>query len=85
MSERSRVVTAACVGAAIGGIWGWLYMTGNGRRLRDRIEPKLDRFRDELAHVQAAGENAKAAIAEGHQLLTAITSVRKSVSAEQES
>ena len=42
MDERSRVLMATCLGAVAGGVWGWLYMTENGRRVRDQIEPKLD-------------------------------------------
>ena len=30
--------------AAAGGVWGWLYMTENGRRVRNQIDPKLDDF-----------------------------------------
>ena len=82
MSERSRVLTAACAGAALGGIWGWLYTTEGGRRLRDRIEPGFDRFLDELGQARAAGDNTKAAIDEVCQLLTDITHVKQSVSAE---
>src|SRR5438132_7360104 len=55
MSERSRVLTAACAGAALGGIWGWLYTTEGGRRLRDRIEPGFDRFLDELGRREQPG------------------------------
>ena len=35
---------ATFMGAVIGGVWGWLYMTESGRRVRDQIEPKLDDF-----------------------------------------
>ena len=44
VDERSRVLLATCIGAVAGGVWGWLYMTENGRRVRDQIEPKLDDF-----------------------------------------
>ena len=42
MDERSRVLMAACLGAVAGGIWGWLYLTENGRHMREQIEPRLD-------------------------------------------
>jgi len=73
MSERSRVVTAACVGAAIGGIWGWLYLTGKGGRVRDQIEPTIDRFVAALDQVLAAGDKTKDAIDEGRRLLARST------------
>ncbi len=44
VDERSRVLMATFLGAVIGGLYGWLYMTESGRRLRDQIEPKLDDF-----------------------------------------
>ena len=44
MEERSRVLLATLVGAVAGGVWGWLYLTAAGRRVRDSIEPKLDDF-----------------------------------------
>ena len=52
MDERSRVLLATCMGAVIGGVWGWLYMTENGRRVRDQIEPKLDDVMRELTRVR---------------------------------
>jgi hypothetical protein len=33
------VLTAACVGAVLGGVWGWLYLTTSGGRVRDHILP----------------------------------------------
>ena len=48
MDERSRVLAASLIGAVAGGVWGWLYMTENGRRVRDQIEPKLDDFVNEI-------------------------------------
>ena len=38
VDERSRVLLATCVGAVAGGVWGWLYMTENGRRVRDQTD-----------------------------------------------
>ena len=52
-SDRSRVVAAACVGAALGGVWGWLYLTSSGARVRDRLDPVFDGAADALDKVQA--------------------------------
>jgi outer membrane protein with beta-barrel domain len=49
---RSRVVAAACVGAVLGGVWGWLYLTSSGARVRDRLDPVFDGAADVLDHVQ---------------------------------
>ena len=52
VDERSRVLIAALVGAVAGGVWGWLYMTDGGRRVREQIEPKLDDFMNELTRMR---------------------------------
>ena len=69
MDERSRVALAAFLGAVIGGVWGWLYMTDNGRRVRDQIEPKLDAFVNELTRVRGTVEKARSAANEGWRSL----------------
>ncbi len=69
MDERARVLTATCLGALIGGVWGWLYMTENGRRVRDQIEPKLDDFIHELTRARTTVEKARSAASEGWRSL----------------
>ena len=70
MDERTRVLMATCVGAVVGGIWGWLYMTESGRRLRDQIEPRLDDFMNELTRVRGTVEKARVAANEGWRSLS---------------
>ena len=69
MDERARVLTATFLGAMIGGVWGWLYMTENGRRIRDQIEPKLDDFVNELTRARGTVEKARHAATEGWRSL----------------
>jgi hypothetical protein len=69
VDERARVLTATCLGAMIGGVWGWLYMTENGRRIRDQIEPKLDDFVNELTRARGTVEKARNAATEGWRSL----------------
>ena len=69
MDERSRVMSAAFLGAVAGGVWGWLYMTENGRRVRDQIEPKLDDFMGEISRVRGTVEKARTAANEGWRSL----------------
>ena len=69
MDERSRVLTATVIGAIAGGVWGWLYLTANGRRLRSQIEPKLDDFMRELANARGTVEKARSAANEGWRSL----------------
>lgn len=69
MDERSRVLMATLMGAAVGGVCGWLYMTENGRRVRDQIEPKLDDFMAELTRLRGTVEKATSAANEGWRSL----------------
>ncbi len=69
MDERSRVLLATMIGAVAGGMWGWLYMTESGRRIRSQIEPKLDDFMRELASVRGTVEKARTAANEGWRSL----------------
>ena len=78
MDDSSRVVTTACVGAVVGGVLGWLYLTGSGRRVRDQVEPGLDRVLNDLKRARAVGEKAKAALGEGRELLADLMAVRRS-------
>jgi len=69
VDERSRVLTATVLGAVAGGVWGWLYLTENGRRVRSQIEPKLDDFMRELQNVRGTVEKARSAASEGWRSL----------------
>ncbi len=73
MEERSRVLLATMLGAVAGGVWGWLYLTGSGARIRSQIEPKLDDFIRELANVRGTVEKARIAANEGWRSLNDIT------------
>lgn len=69
VDERSRVLLATFLGAAIGGAYGWLYLTEQGRRLRAQIEPKLDDFINEVARMRGTVEKARTAANEGWRSL----------------
>jgi hypothetical protein len=73
VDERSRVLLATMIGAVVGGVWGWLYMTQQGARIRTQIEPKLDDFVRELASVRGTVEKARTAANEGWRSLNDIT------------
>jgi hypothetical protein len=73
VDERSRVLMATFMGAVVGGVWGWLYMTESGRRVRSQIEPKLDDFMNELTRMRGTVEKARSAANEGWRSLSDIT------------
>ena len=73
MDERSRVLAATMLGALAGGLWGWFYLTENGRRVRAQIEPKLDDFIRELGNVRGTVDKARTAANEGWRSLNEIT------------
>ncbi|HET7218968.1 MAG TPA: hypothetical protein VFJ02_13020 [Vicinamibacterales bacterium] len=73
VDERSRVLMATCIGAVIGGVWGWLYLTEGGRRVRDQIEPTLDGLIGEMSRVRGTVEKARTAADEGWRSLSDIT------------
>lgn len=70
MDDRSRVLMATCLGAVVGGVWGWLYMTESGRRVRDQIEPRLDDFMNELTRMRGTVEKARSAANESWRSLS---------------
>jgi len=65
VDDRSRVLLSACLGAIVGGLAGYLYLTDDGRRLRDRLEPGLDDMRRELRRLRGAVDSARSAAREG--------------------
>ena len=73
MDERSKVLLATFLGAVAGGVYGWLYMTDQGRRVRDQIEPKLDDFMSELTKMRGTVEKARSAANEGWRSLNEVT------------
>lgn len=41
MNDRTSILLSALAGAAVGGCVGYLFLTAEGRRLREDLEPKL--------------------------------------------
>lgn len=65
MEDRARVLMSACLGALIGGVAGYLFLTDDGRRLRERLEPGMDDLLREMRRLRSAAEKARMAAAEG--------------------
>jgi hypothetical protein len=73
VDERSRVLMATCLGAVVGGVWGWLYLTEQGRRVREQIDPRLDDFLGELARMRGTVQKARTAANEGWRSINDMT------------
>ena len=66
---NSRAMAAAIVGAVVGGVAGYLFLTDDGRRLRRQLEPALEDFARELNSFRSTIAQAAGVANEGWQLL----------------
>lgn len=65
MEDRSRVLLSAYLGAIAGGVAGYLFLTEDGRHLRERLEPEMDDVLHEMRRLRSAAEKARLAVSEG--------------------
>jgi len=77
VDDRSRILLSACLGALAGGVAGYLFLTDEGRRVRERLEPGMDDLLRELRGLRAAADKARMAVGEG---LAAVEDLRRGVS-----
>jgi hypothetical protein len=64
---------SAGLGAVVGGVLGWLYLTESGRNVREQLEPRLDDLIGEMTRVRGTVEKARTAANEGWRSLSDIT------------
>ena len=69
MNDR-EIVAATLIGAAIGGIAGFLFFTDRGRSLRRQLEPTLDEFVRELNSFRGSVQRAADVAGDSWRLLT---------------
>ena len=69
MDERSRVLLSSLLGAAVGGVVGYLYLTETGRKVRKQIEPSLDAIVKELQRARDTGAKVREVVQEGQRTL----------------
>ena len=72
MDERSRVLLSSLLGAALGGAVGYLYLTEQGRKVREEIEPTLDTIVGELERARNAGDKVREVAREGKATLSSL-------------
>lgn len=76
MSEQSRVMAGAMVGALVGAAAAYLFFTDRGRQVRDRFEPMVDDLRDEFARFQRTFEKVGTMASEGVRVVNEFNAAR---------
>jgi hypothetical protein len=69
VNDNSRAVAATIVGAAIGGLAGYVLFTERGRAFRRQLDPTIENFVRELSSFRLTVEKAAGAASEGWKLL----------------
>jgi hypothetical protein len=60
MTERNHAAWAVVIGAALGGLVGYLFFTDGGRRLRARVEPAVADLVDNVQNWRGTIERVQA-------------------------
>ncbi len=76
MSEQSRVMASAVVGALVGAAAGYLFFTERGRMMRDRLEPAMDDLRQEFGRFQRTIEKVGEMASEGMRVVQVFNAAR---------
>ena len=69
MDERTQVFLASVLGAAVGGVCGWLYLTERGREVKSELEPFFDNVVDEIHQAKHTVGKARLAVVEGKRAI----------------
>lgn len=64
MNDQTSIFLSSIVGAVIGGCAGYLFLTEDGRRLRQELEPKVADLVAELGKARTVVADAKNALAD---------------------
>ena len=70
--DGSKVVLAAVVGAALGSLAGYLFLTERGRQLRRDLDLRLGALADDLASLQATVARVGAATENGARIVRSV-------------
>ncbi|MEO6222401.1 MAG: YtxH domain-containing protein [Vicinamibacterales bacterium] len=62
MNDQTSIFVSAVAGAVVGGCFGYLFLTDEGRRLRADLEPKLMDLVGELDKARTMVKDAKKVI-----------------------
>lgn len=69
MTDTSRTLAATVVGAVLGGLAGYLFLTERGRALWAQLDPALDAATRELRSLHGTMTKAAGVATEGWKLL----------------
>ena len=75
MSNARDPLSAACLGALLGGAIAYLCFTNSGRRLLERVDATLDRAAEELQRFQNTAAKTRCVLEEGRRTLRDVESV----------
>ena len=76
MSEHSRLITGAAIGAVAGIAASYLFFTERGRSLRERLEPAVDDLRREFGRFQKTAEKIGMMANEGIRVVSEFNAAR---------
>ena len=76
VSEQSRVMAGAAVGALVGAAAGYLFFTERGGEWRDKLEPTVDELRREFTRFQKTIEKVGDMANDGLRLMNEFNAAR---------
>jgi len=76
VSEHSRLMTGAAIGALAGVAASYLFFTERGRTLRERMEPAVDELRQEFGRFQKTAEKIGMMANEGMRVVSEFNAAR---------
>ena len=76
MNEQSQVMAGAAIGALLGAVAAYLFLTEGGRGFRERIEPGVDTLRDEFQRFKGTIEKLGDMANEGMRVVNEFQSAR---------
>jgi gas vesicle protein len=60
VNDRTSILLSALAGAVVGGCVGYLFLTEDGQKLREDLEPKLAGLATEIEKARSMVQNARA-------------------------
>ena len=77
MNERTVVICSGLIGAAVGALAGYLFLTESGRQLRRDLEPRLDDLARDFAALQGTVARATDVAQQGWKAINDATGGRR--------